>query len=149
MDATACRRLSACAGRLGMEMLWFGCGDGYASHHGICFADYDGFLRSLKKEDEMRRCGYIAEAAAQWWIGMARGNRGTNVSGCGTTSLRIMSFGDPSISIRWLALTVFRSLSSEIFLPWQRGSSLQWSFFRAEVIVLPDFCAMRVSWLNC
>lgn len=74
--AAACRRLSARAGRLEMEMLWFGCRDGYASLHGICFADYDGFLRSLKKEDEMRRCEYIAESAAQWWTGMARGNRG-------------------------------------------------------------------------
>lgn len=75
-DTAACKRLWARAERLGMEMLWFGGDGGYASRNAVSIADYDGFCRGLKKGDPTRRSGYIAEAAAQWWTGMARTNRG-------------------------------------------------------------------------
>lgn len=70
-----CRKIEKTARKHDIDVLWFSRAGGFIAETGYDYADYAGFCAQLKQRDEKRCISYIAEASAQWWTGIACGNR--------------------------------------------------------------------------
>lgn len=71
-----CREISVVADRNGVNVLWMASDGGFIAGQGWYYADYDGFRANLARYDEDRCIAYLSDAVAQWWTGMAKGNKG-------------------------------------------------------------------------
>lgn len=70
------RKICEVARRNAAEILWMTADDAFCARNKGCFyADYEGFCVNSNKRHTKEAVAYVAEAVAQWWTGMACGNR--------------------------------------------------------------------------